>query len=316
MTGARPASPAVSAGEFARTYEACKNWGRWGPDDEKGALNLITPERVSAAARLVRSGRRVSCSWPLDTQAGPDNPKPVLHHMTIMQDIHIGDAGDLRFTGDFIGIEFHGDAHSHLDALCHMAYKGLMYNGVPVDEAVTSLGASRQTMDVAREGLVGRGVLIDIPRLRGTAWVEPSDFVYADEIEAAEQAQGTRLAEGDILFLRTGHARKRLDEGPWEAAGAKAGLHTSVMPLLHERGVAAIGWDGDGETVPSQCEGVAYPIHAIGICAMGLYYADSLSFEDLAAACEEERRWEFFCVMAPLRIAKGTGSPVNPIAIF
>ena len=316
MTGARPASPAVSAGEFARTYEACKNWGRWGPDDEKGALNLITPERVAAAARLVRSGRRVSCSWPLDTQAGPDNPKPVLHHMTIMQDIHIGDAGDLRFTGDFIGIEFHGDAHSHLDALCHMAYKGLMYNGVPVDEAVTSLGASRQTMDVAREGLVSRGVLIDIPRLRGTAWVEPSDFVYADEIEAAEQAQGTRLAEGDILFLRTGHARKRLDEGPWEAAGAKAGLHTSVMPLLHERGVAAIGWDGDGETVPSQCEGVAYPIHAIGICAMGLYYADSLSFEDLAAACEEERRWEFFCVMAPLRIAKGTGSPVNPVAIF
>ncbi len=259
MTGARPVSPAVSAGEFARTYEACKNWGRWGPDDEKGALNLITPERVAAAARLVRSGRRVSCSWPLDTQAGPDNPKPVLHHMTIMQDIHIGDAGDLRFAGDFFGMEIHGDAHSHLDALCHMAYQGLMYNGVPVDEAVTSLGASRQTMDVARDGLVGRGVLIDIPRLRGMSWVEPSDFVYADEIEAAEQAQGTRLAEGDILFLRTGHARKRLEEGPWEAAVAKAGLHTSVMPLLHERCVAAIGWDGDGDTVPSQCEGGGLP---------------------------------------------------------
>src|SRR5262249_51333144 len=144
MTGARPASPAVSAAEFARTYEACKNWGRWGPDDEKGALNLITPERVPAAARLVTSGRRDSSSWPLVTQAGPHTPKPALHHMTIMQDIHIGDAGDLRFTGDFIGIEFHGDAHSHLDALCHMAYKGLLYNGVPVDEAVTSLGASKQ----------------------------------------------------------------------------------------------------------------------------------------------------------------------------
>ena len=134
---------------------------------------------------------------------------------------------------------------------------------------------------------------------------------------AGALASGTvRLAEGDILFLRTGHARKRREEGPWEAAVAKAGLHTSVMPLLHERGVAAIGWDGDGETVPSQCEGVAYPIHAIGICAMGLYYADSLSFEDLAVACEQERRWEFFCVIAPLRIEKGTGSPVNPIAIF
>jgi len=316
MTFARPTSAAVSAAEFGRTYDACKNWGRWGPEDEKGALNLITPDRVAAAARLVSSGRTVSCSWPLDTQAGPDNPKPVLHHMTILQDIHIGDAGDLRFTGDFIGIEFHGDAHSHLDALCHMAYQGKLYNGVPVDEAVNSLGASRQTMDVAKDGLISRGVLIDIPRLRGSAWVEPGDFVWADEIEAAEDAAGLRLSDGDILFLRTGHARKRMEEGPWEAAVAKAGLHTSVMPLIHERGVAAIGWDGDGETVPSQCEGVAYPIHAIGIAAMGLYYADSLCFEDLAAACEQEGRWEFLCIMAPLRIEKGTGSPVNPIAVF
>src|SRR5262249_6177490 len=175
MTVARPATAAVSAEEFARTDEACKNWGRWGRDDQRGALNLITPERVAAAAQLVRTGRTISCSWPLDTRAGPDNPKPVLHHMTGLQDVGVGDAGDLRFTADFIGIEFHGDAHSHIDALCHMAYKGLLYNGVPVDDAVNSLGASRQTMDAAKEGLVGRGVLIDIPLLRGTKWVEPGD---------------------------------------------------------------------------------------------------------------------------------------------
>jgi kynurenine formamidase len=310
------ATPEVSAQEFADIYESCKNWGRWGPDDELGALNLITPQRVAAAATLVRSGRTVSCSWPLDTKAGPDNPKPVVHHMTILQDIHIGDAGDLRFTGDFIGIELHGDAHSHIDALCHMAYKGVLYNGFPVDDAVNSLGATVQTMDVAKNGIVGRGVLLDIPRLRGTKWVEPGDFVHADEIEAAERAQGVPLEEGDILFLRTGHARKRLDEGPWDAAVAKAGFHTTAMPPLRERGVAAIGYDGDGETVPSLCEGVAYPIHAIGISAMGLYFLDSLSFEDLAVACEQEGRWEFMCVIAPLRIEKGTGSPVNPIAIF
>jgi kynurenine formamidase len=236
--------------------------------------------------------------------------------MTILQDIHIGDAGDLRFTGDFIGIEFHGDAHSHIDALCHMAYKGMLYNGVPVDDAVNSLGATRQTMDVAKDGIVGRGVLLDIPRLRGTRWVEPGDFVYPEEIEAAEEAAGVRLQEGDTLFLRTGHARKRIDEGPWDAAVAKAGFHATAMPLLHARGVAVIGYDGDGETVPSQCEGVAYPVHAIGISAMGLYFVDSLSFEDLAAACEEEGRWEFLSVIAPLRIEKGTGSPVNPVAVF
>ena len=208
--------------------------------------------------------------------------------MTIMQDIHIGDAGDLRFTGDFIGIEFHGDAHSHIDALCHMAYKGMMYNGVPVDEAVNSLGASRQTMDVAKEGIVGRGVLIDIPRLRGTKWVEPGDFVYADEIEAAEQAQGVAARRrATSCSCGPGTRASGWTKGRGRRRTRRPGLHTSAMPLLHERGVAAIGCDGDGETVPSQCEGVAYPIHAIGISAMGLYFAGQpVSFEDLAVACE------------------------------
>lgn len=306
----------VSAREFADLHEACKHWGRWGADDQRGALNFITPDQVRAATASVSSGRTVACSWPLDTKAGPDNPKPVVHHMTMLQDVHIGDAGDLRFTCDFVGIEFHGDAHSHVDALCHVAYKGLLYNGVPVDRAVSSAGASMQTIDVAKDGIVGRGVLLDIPRLREEAWVEPGEAVYRAEIEAAEQAQGVRLQQGDILFFRTGHARKRLVEGPWDAATSKAGFHATAMPLFHERAIAAIGFDGDGETVPSNCEGVMYPIHAIGVNAMGLYFLDSLSFEDLAVACEEEGRWEFLCVIAPLRLAAGTGSPVNPIAVF
>jgi kynurenine formamidase len=311
------AGPApVSAREFTELHEACKHWGRWGPDDQRGAINYITHEHVRSAAETVRAGRTVACSWPLDTKAGPDNPKPVVHHMTVLQDVPLGDAGDLRFTGDFIGIEFHGDAHSHLDALCHVAYKGLLYNGLPVDRAVSSVGASMQTMDVAKDGIVGRGVLLDMPRLRCTAWVEPGEAVSRDEIEAAERAQGVRLQEGDILFFRTGHARKRLDEGPWDAANSKAGIHATAMPLFHERKVAAIGFDGDGETVPSNCEGVMYPIHAIGVNAMGLYFLDSLFFEDLAAVCEQEGRWDFLCIIAPLRLAAGTGSPVNPIAVF
>jgi kynurenine formamidase len=306
----------VSAQEFADLHESCKHWGRWGPDDQRGALNFITPAQVRAATASVRSGRTVGCSWPLDTKAGPDNPKPVVHHMTMLQDLPVDDAGDLRFTCDFVGIEFHGDAHSHIDALCHVAYKGLLYNGLPVDRAVSSAGASMQSIDVAKDGLVGRGVLLDIPRLRGQAWVEPGEAVYRAEIEAAEQAQGVRLRQGDILFFRTGHARKRLVDGPWEAAASKAGFHATAMPLFHEREVAAIGFDGDGETVPSNCEGVMYPIHAIGVNAMGLYFLDSLYFEDLAAACEQEGRWEFLCVTAPLRLAAGTGSPVNPVAVF
>ena len=190
VTGAKP----VSAREFADVYEACKNWGRWGPDDERGALNYITPKHVRAASALVRSGRTVTCGWPLDTKAGPDNPKPVVHHMTMLSDADIGDGGGrLRFTCDFVGIEFHGDAHSHIDALCHVVYDGKLYNGLPVEAAVSSVGASRQTMDVAKDGLVSRGVLIDIPRLRGTGWVELGEAVMREEIEAAEQAQGCLL---------------------------------------------------------------------------------------------------------------------------
>jgi kynurenine formamidase len=312
VTGARP----VSAREFADVYEACKNWGRWGPDDERGALNYITPEHVRAASALVRSGRTVSCGWPLDTKAGPDNPKPVVHHMTMLQDLDIGDHSRLRFTCDFMGIEFHGDAHSHIDALCHVVYDGKLYNGLAVEQAVSSVGASRQTMDVARDGLVSRGVLLDIPRLRGTGWVEPGEAVLREEIEAAEAAQGVRIGQGDLVLFRTGHARKRIEEGPWDAANAKAGIHTSAMPLFHERRVAAIGYDGDGEAVPSNCEGVMYPIHTIGVNAMGLYFLDSLYLEDLAAACQHEGRSEFLLVIAPLRLAAGTGSPVNPIAVL
>jgi len=311
-TGARP----ISRAEFDETFEACKNWSRWGADDERGALNYIGPEQVTAAAALVRSGRTVSCAWPLDTVAGPDNPKPVLHHMTLGPDIALGDSGDLRVLLDFFGMEPHGDAHSHIDALGHVVYRGLCYNGVPVGEVADSTGCNRQAMDVAKDGLVSRGVLIDVPRLRGTMWVEPGEAIEPDEFLAAEEATGTRLRQGDIVFLRTGHARKRLDEGPWDAASSQAGLHTSVMPILHERQVAAIGYDGDGEAVPSNCEGVAYPIHAIGIVATGLYFCDSLYFEALATACAEERRSEFMCVISPLRLARGTGSPVNPTAIF
>ncbi|HVR83552.1 MAG TPA: cyclase family protein, partial [Planctomycetota bacterium] len=132
-------------------------------------MNYITPDRVRSAAALVRSGRTVTLSAPLATTAAPDNPKPVLHHMTLLPDIDIG-SGDLRFAGDFFGLEFHGDAHSHIDALCHVLYKGKMHNGFPAS-VIDSSGAKKMAIDVAKDGIVGRGVLLDIPGLRKAKWV-------------------------------------------------------------------------------------------------------------------------------------------------
>lgn len=307
----------LSASEFDELFQSVCNWGRWGVDDERGTLNYITPEHVRAATALVRSGRSVSMALPINKVAGPDNPRPAAHYMVRNYDIR-NELGEPRFCTDFLACEFHGDAHTHIDALCHVAYKGQLYNGKPVD-SVTSRGPLIQDITAYANGIIGRGVLLDIPRLRGVKWLEPGEAVTADELQAAEEAQGVRLGEGDILVFRTGHHRRRLELGPWDntyTGEGKAGLQATAMQHLHERRAAAFFPDGDGETVPSQVEGVAYPVHALQIAAMGMACADSLQFEELVPICEQERRWDFLVVGVPLRLPGGTGSLFNPIAIF
>lgn len=310
--------PKVSLEDFDRLFESVKNWGRWGPDDQLGTMNFITPDRVRAAAGLVRSGRRVSLQIPINTVAGPDNPNPAIHFVSQAHDIDIGSAG-LRFGLDFLGMACHGDCHSHVDALCHISYNGLTYNGKRAEEVLTSKGAT--SLDIANigDGLVGRGVLFDLPRFRGVKWLEPGEAVTRAELEACETAQGVHIGEGDIFVFRTGHHGRRLALGPWDNGPdgeGKAGLHVDTVPWMHERGIAAFLPDGDGEAVPSVVDGIAYPIHPLQIVAMGMLTADSLQFEDLARACEEEGRFEFMVVGLPLRLPGGTGSPWNPIAIF
>jgi kynurenine formamidase len=306
----------LSRTEFDAIFEQCKNSGRWGADDQRGALNYLGPEDVRAAAALVRSGRTVSCGWDLDTVAGPDNPDPVTHRMTFGFDTVFDESGDLRIAGDRFGMAIHGDAHSHVDALCHVGFNGAVYNGLPLADAVGPDGARTQSVTVIKHGIVTRGVLVDVPRYRGTNWVEPGEAVMPAEFLAAEEATGTRLRKGDLLLFRTGHSYKRATQGPWDAAKLKAGIHATVLPILQERQIVGVGYDGDGEAVPSNCEGIAYPIHAISIPALGWWTLDSLNLDDLARTCVEEGRWEFMITIAPLRLVAGTGSPVNPIAVF
>jgi kynurenine formamidase len=310
----------VTLREFDEIFEAVKNWDRWGPDDELGTLNYITPDMVRAAAGLVRSGRRATMSIPMSTVAGPDNPSPVIRYVVQAHDIDIGSSG-MTMASDFVGLAFHGDCHTHMDALCHVAYKGLVYNGRPAHEVMTSQGATALDVTAYSEGLVGRGVLLDVPRFRGVPWLEPGEAVTRAELEEVERAQGVRLGEGDILVFRTGHHRRRLELGAWRndyppAGQGKAGLHVDTIGWMHERRIAAFLPDGDGETVPSNVEGMLYPIHPLQVAAMGMFVSDSLQLEDVARACEEEGRFEFLVVGLPLRLPGGTGSPWNPIAIF
>jgi kynurenine formamidase len=227
-------------------------------------------------------------------------------------------AGSLRFATDFIGMQIHGECQTHLDALCHVSYRGQLYNGRPADLVTTS---GTDVLDVSEysQGVVGRGVLLDIPRLRGVPWIEPGTAITRAELEAAEQAQHVHLDEGDLFVFRTGHHRRRLELGPWDngdSGPGKAGLHVDAIPLLHERRVAGFLPDGDGETVPSTVDGLADPIHPLQITAMGMLACDSLNLEELADACASELRWEFMVVLAPLSIPRATGSPFNPIALM
>jgi kynurenine formamidase len=159
-------------------------------------------------------------------------------------------------------------------------------------------------------------VLLDIPRLHRTRWLEPGEHVWRNDLERAEREQGVTVGEGDILLVRTGHVRRLAELGPWNTAEAKAGLHPTAMPFVAERGVAALGSDGNNDTAPSSTEGIGFPIHVLAVAALGIHLLDYLQLEDLRSKCEAARRWQFLLVAAPLRIAGGTGSPLNPVAIF
>jgi kynurenine formamidase len=300
--------------EFRALFDEVCNWGRWSQRPERGALNHLTPERVIAAARLVRSGVTVSLSLPLDTHPRIDNPEPADHHMTMLPNQDIG-SGSVRFSKDYVGMDYHNEGHSHIDAFSHVAYEGRFYDGQP-EESVTAEGAAAGTIEVLRNGLVGRGVLLDIPRLRGVPWLEPGEYVSTADLESAERAQRVRVGSGDILLVRTGRTRRRAELPPWDTANAKAGLHPTTATFLAEGRVAALGSDGNNDTAPSAIEGVGFPIHVLAINAMGIHLLDYLQLESLAQHCEQLRRWEFLFTAAPLRLTHGTGSPLNPTAVF
>jgi kynurenine formamidase len=303
----------MTEAEFRSLYERLRAQVPWGPEDRRGALNYITPAEVLAALGEARLGRTVSLAAPVEDWATLDNPDPAQHQMTGPLGADAGPG--LSFSMDRIAMNIHGNADSHVDALCHVIFDGRLYNGVPA-ETVTESGAAELSIAVAADGIVGRGVLLDVPRSRGVPWLEPGDDVTADDLLAAERDQGVRVGRGDIVLVRVGHRLRRTELGPWDAASGRAGLHPTLLAVAAERQIAALGSDGNNDTAPSVTDGVDFPVHVLAVNARGLHLIDYLQFTDLAPLCEREGRWSFLCVIAPLRLPTGTGSPVNPIAIL
>ena len=340
MTDQHVGAARLTEAEFRALYERLRGMPGWGPRDRRGALNYLTPDLVAAACRDVRLGRAVSMAAELADVAAPDNPEPVTHELgTAGPDGGGSIGGDapgsgpaghgaggaagngaggpgragLAFAIDRFAMNVHGDANSHLDALCHVMYDGRLYNDV--DPAVAEDGVRPESVEEVRDGIVGRGVLLDIARLRGLPWLEPGDHVTADDLAGAEAAQGVRAGRGDLLFVRVGHRRRRSELGAWDAAARRAGLHPTALEFVAERQVAVLGSDSNSDTAPSAADGEQFPVHVLAINALGVHLLDYLQFEELVPLCETLGRWSFLCVIAPLRLTGGTGSPVNPIAV-
>lgn len=304
----------LTKADVDRMAEELRNWGRWGPEDERGALNLITDEARAAALQLIQDSTVVSCALPLPVLPAPDNFRPVEHHMLRGGDVASREG--LSFSADYFAIAPHGMATTHLDALCHVFSNGKMYNGFDQSE-VRSSGAMKNSIMSGQDGIVGRGVLLDIPGLKHVDWLEPGTRIQSEDLDAAETRQGVSVGSGDILIIGTGRDARRSAEGAWDFRElGLAGLYADCLPWLRERDIAVLGCDGVSDVMPSGVEGSIQPIHEVAIAHLGIHIIDNMALDRLTAACRERERYAFAFFVAPLRLERGTASPVNPLAAF
>lgn len=313
-----PGSPPLpTAAEMEAIYARTCNWGRWG-DDDRGTLAMITPDRRAAAAALVRSGHAVSLAYDLALEPTVDTPTPAQHQMLACGHDR-GSAGIPGYEAarDFIGTEVHGLGVSHLDALCHMFVRGQMFNGLSAD-LVTDHGAERNTIMSAADGIVGRGVLLDVPAARGQAFVDPAHPITAADLDTAEARQASPVRPGDLLIVSTGReARRDANGGQLDPFVSLAGMHPNCLAWLHKREIALLASDAISDPMPAgPIPDWPFPIHQVAITGLGLMLVDNLRLGEVIDACTAQQRWEFLLSIAPLRIPGGTGCPVNPIAVF
>jgi kynurenine formamidase len=298
--------------EVREYFTSLSNWGRWGPDDELGTLNFITPEKRVAAAATISVGESIGCARPIlrdDTMA--DVRMAPLHFM-----MRSGES-DAPGASDFLGVSPHGFTISHIDALAHRFYGGAMYNGYSRGLVTTAEGATVCSIETMKDGVVTRGLLFDVPRHRGVPYLDGGDPIFPEELEEIEEAQGIRATKGDAVLIRTGWPLRRAERGPDPRNPRfRPGLHAACLPWLYERQVAVCAADASQDVAPSGYDDIQLPIHDVGIPLMGLCLLDACQFDDLAAACERYRRWEFFFALAPLRFRNATGSPATPLAVF
>jgi kynurenine formamidase len=300
--------PVMPEEQVLQLAQACSNQGRWGPDDELGTLNFIEPATRLAALATVRIGRPVSIGQDLDTVRSPANPVPVVHRM--LYAAH--DGANAAF--DVVEIAAHGLAVTHLDAVAHMFAEGQIYNGRAAGSTVTPAGLAFGSIHAQRDGILTRGVLLDVPASQGLPWLEPTARIYPGDLDQAEALGQVTVRRGDAVFVRTGVTARVRATGP-EDPSRRAGLMPECAGWFHQREVALFSGDCY-DHVPLPYTRLPAPFHQIALACMGMPFLDATDLETLSATCAGLGRYEFLLTVAPLRIRGGTGSAVNPICYF
>jgi kynurenine formamidase len=318
-----------------RWMKELSNWGKWGKDDQAGTINLITPAKRKAAAALVREGVSVSMSLDADLpkEGSTGGPLPGMGGVppaargqgggggarttwTLSSRPPGPEARDVAaYVVDTIAVSYHGNNTTHLDAPSHLYYKGQIYNGY-LQSSYTDRGAGKDDVMGMKDGVFTRGVLFDIPKLKGVSFLGDEDAIYVEDLEAWEKKAGFKVEAGDAVLVRTGRWVRVREKGPLDLNRATPGLYASCVKWLRERGAAVLGSDVVQDVRPSRIESVNQPIHQMALNSLGMPLIDNADLEALAEAAARRRRWTYLLTMNPLRVPGATGGPVNPIAIF
>jgi len=309
---AQTARPNSTPQDFLRLQKELSNWGRWGADDQMGAVNLITPEKRKAALHTVKEGVSFSMARNAEIKEAVDNPTPIVRK-TIRTGASVSKTG-IASTSDTFFISYHGMAHTHMDSLCHFVYDGKIYNGYSSD-TVGEEGAAKNSIINFKNGIITRGVLMDMARYKGVDWLEPGTAIYPEDLEGWEKKAGVKVQSGDVMIVRTGRWARRDALGPWPSTQL-AGLHMSCAAWMHARDVAIIGGDDAQDVLPSQVAGISQPVHELCIVVMGMPIFDNLDLELVSREAEKRKRWDFLVTASPAAVPGATGSVLNPIATF
>jgi kynurenine formamidase len=313
QSSARPTM--ANEADFRRAMKELSNWGRWGNDDELGAANLITPAKRKQALALATEGLPVSLAHDVVQEHAADAPNILERVLGPVNPT--GTADKYQYTGTY-----HGIVHSHLDSLdCHMMVDGKGYNGVAMEDITATGGCPKGSINALKDGVVTRAILFDATLLPGKAtaqgWLEPGTAIHREDLEALEKLEHVTVSAGDVILLYTGRWKRRAALGAWPRETGFAGYHADVAYFLKERGVSFIGGDGPNDVSPTGLPtSVPNPLHRLALVAMGINIFDNLDFERAVEQARRLNRFEFLFTAAPLRIEKGTGSPLNPLAIF